>query len=305
MTIRIGIAGVQHPHIDAMLDDAARRTDTQLIGIAERDHRLRADYAGRYRLREFDDHTQLLDAGGLDAILVGDVFGARGHIITDALSYGVHVLTDKPMCTTHADLDAIHHAWRGGDHLLAIAFEKRFLPATLAFSDALEAGELGEIAMVTSSGPHKLTLNERPAWMFHAATYGGILNDLVVHDIDLLLHFTGATSGTVRGYVGNRGHPSVPEFEDHGLAAIQIDDGGPLASLDAHWLSPEAAPYFGDITMRVTGLHGTADMHWIHNRLVVGTHDRAPADVPLPQRRSATHDFLDALADGRPPAVSA
>ncbi|NEE02235.1 Gfo/Idh/MocA family protein [Phytoactinopolyspora halotolerans] len=304
MTIRIGIAGVQHPHMDAILDDAAAHTGAELVGLAERDPRLRAEYAQRYRVAAFEDHTQLLDAGELDAILVGDVFGARGRIIADALGHGLHVLTDKPMCTTPADLDAIHHAWRGGDRVLTIAFEKRFLPATLALSELLDAGELGEIVMVTSAGPHKLIRDERPAWMFHDDTYGGILNDLVVHDIDLLLHLTGAASGTVRGYAGNRCHADVPEFEDHGLAVIQVDDG-PLASLDAHWMSPQAAPYFGDIAMTVVGTHGTAELRWIHNRLILGTHHRPPAEIPLPGRRSATRDFLDALTDGRPPAVTA
>lgn len=304
MTIRLGVAGVRHPHIDAILTKAEQRAGVELTCIAESDRELRASYAGRYQLREYDDHTQLLHSEAVDAIAVADVFTRRGRIIADALGSGVHVLTDKPMCTTRSDLDAIHVAWRDSGRLLSIAFEKRFMPPTLALFELLDAGELGEIAMVTSTGPHKLTREQRPDWMFHAASYGGILNDLVVHDIDLLLRLTGARSGTVRGHAGNRGHGDRPDFEDHGLAVIQVDDGA-LASLDAHWLSPEAAPYFGDIKMCVTGLRGTADVLWKDNRLVAGTHHRPPEEVPLPGKRTAADDFFDALLAGREPSVTA
>jgi predicted dehydrogenase len=304
MTIRLGVIGVRHPHVDVILAEAQKRADVELTCIAEHDPELRSQYAERFHLREYDDHSRLLDTESVDAVVVADVFGARGRIIADALSAGVHVLTDKPMCTTRTDLDAIHAAWRGGDRLLSIAFEKRFLPSTLALSDVLDAGDLGEITMVTSTGPHKLTRAQRPDWMFRAETYGGILNDLVVHDIDLLLRLTGASSGTVQGHAGNRGHADRPGFEDYGLAVIQVDDG-PLASLDAHWLSPEAAPYFGDIKMCVVGLQGTADVLWKDDRLVVGTHARPPADVPVPERRRVAEDFLDALLGGREPSVTA
>ncbi|TDE01976.1 Gfo/Idh/MocA family protein [Jiangella asiatica] len=304
MTIRLAVAGVRHPHIDTIIAEAGHHDDVELVGIAEGDRELRGSYTARYGVRGYDDHAQLLDSGTADVIAVGDVYSARGAIVADALRSGHHVLADKPLCTTRADLDAIHAAWRGGDRLLSIAFEKRFYASTLALSEVLAQAELGEITMVTATGPHKLTRHRRPDWMFDAASYGGILNDLTVHDIDLLLHLTGVSSGQVRGHAGNRGNTDRPGFEDHGLAVVETD-GGPIAALDAHWLSPEAAPYHGDYRMRLVGTGGTADVLWKDDELVVATHERSPRDVPLPPRRRAAADFVDALRAGREPSVTA
>lgn len=302
--IRLGIAGVRHPHIDSVIEAARRRDDVTLVGIAETDDRLRETYSQRYGVRAFDEHTHLFDGGNVDAVAVGDVFGARGRIVADALSAGLHVLSDKPLCTTRADLDAIHAAWRGDGQVLSIAFEKRLAAPTVAMERVLAEGEIGDIVMISSTGPHKLLREQRPDWMFRRATYGGILNDLTVHDVDLMLHFTGARTGAVTARAGNRAVGDHPEFEDHGLAMFDVHDG-PVASVDAHWLNPEAAPYHGDYRMRVVGTRGTADLLWKNEQLIVGSHTVPPRPVALPPKRLAADDFLDALRDGRAPAVTA
>lgn len=302
MTLKLAVAGVAHPHIETIMAETKTRDDVDLVGIAEPDDVLRETFAARYGVAGFTSHTDLLDHG-VDIVAVGDVFGRRGRVVADALRAGAHVISDKPLCTTRADLDTIHHEWRRGDALLSVAFEKRFLPPTLAAAQLIETGELGDLALVTATGPHKLLRAQRPGWMFAAATYGGILNDLVVHDIDLLLQFTSARRGQVTGYAHNYGTSDEPEFEDAGLAVIHVDDG-PIASLDAHWFNPDAAPYHGDYRMRLVGTEGTADLLWKDNNLIVATHRDPPRSVPLPPRQRPAEDFFNAVVNGTTPAVS-
>lgn len=302
--IRCGIAGVQHPHIDTFLTECTQRDDVELVGIAERDPAQRAKYVERYGSKPYEDHRQLLDAENLDAVGIGDIFGDRGRIVIDALNAGVHVLADKPLCTTRADLDAIHAAWQSSKRLLSVAFEKRFYPPTLAVKEILDAGELGELALVTATGPHKLRKETRPAWFFEEKTYGGILNDLTVHDVDLLLDFTGGRRGEVTAHTGNYGNADHAGFEDAGLATVRVDDG-PIAALDAHWMSPEAASYHGDYRMRLVGTEGTAELLWKDDLLIVGTHTDAPREMPLPPRLRPAEDFFTALGEGRDPIVTA
>lgn len=297
MTVRLGVAGVAHPHINSILSQARQRADVTVVGIAEPEPTLRAEYTERYHAPGFADHTEMLDAAAVDAVAVGDVFGHRGKVVADALRAGAHVLADKPLCTSRSDLDTIHRQWLRGDRLLSVAFEKRFAGPTVAALELVGAGELGSIVLVTSTGPHKLLRPQRPDWMFRSATYGGVLNDLVVHDIDLLLQFTGRHRGRVTGYTSNNASLDTPEFEDSGLAVVEVD-GGPVASMDAHWFNPDAAPYHGDYKMRLVGTEGTADLFWKDNLLVVATHQRPPTEVPLPVPQGPAENFFDALTDG-------
>lgn len=304
MSLSLAIAGLRHPHIETIIDEARLRPDVKLVAIAESEPEIRTRYASSLGVPGYADHREMLDAVGVDVLGVGAVYGDRGGIVRDALLAGVHVLADKPLCTTLADLDAIERAWRDSGRHLSIAFEKRFYPPTIAATRLVAEGELGELVMISSSAPHKLTRQRRPDWMFDRIRYGGIINDLAVHDIDLLLHFSGATCGTLWAFAGNRANADQPGFEDHGLVTLRSDDGV-LASVEVSWLSPEAASYHGDYRMRLVGTKGTAELLWKDDVLAVATHSRPPWRESLPGRLRAAEDFFDALTRGRPPAVTA
>lgn len=304
MSFSLAIAGLRHPHIETIIEEARLRPEVRLVAIAEPDPAIRERYSSGLAVPGYADHRDMLGAAGPDVLGVGAVYGDRGAIVRDALLAGVDVLADKPLCTTLADLDAIERAWRESGRYLSVAFEKRFYPPTIAAARLVAEGELGELVMVSSSAPHKLTRRRRPDWMFDRARYGGILNDLAVHDIDLLLRFTGAVGGTLTAFAGNRANADLPGFEDHGMIALRSGDGV-LASIEVSWLSPEAASYHGDYRMRLVGTNGTAELLWKDDVLAVATHARAPWLEPLPGRLRPAEDFFDALASGRPPAVSA
>jgi predicted dehydrogenase len=299
MTIRFGLAGVRHPHVGYLLEEIERRPeDVRLVALAEDDPALREEYGRRLGVTTYDDYRELLARERLNAVGVVSVPGLRGGVVADCLAAGVHVVADKPLCTTLADLELVEAAWRRSGRLLSLLLDKRFYPPTLAVREMLAAGELGDLALAWASGPHRLRRATRPAWMFRHATYGGILNDLCIHDLDLLLWLTGARAGRVQGLTGNRAHPDLPEFQDHGQVLLRTE-GGLLATLEAHWFSPEAAPYHGDYRMVLTGTEGTAELRWAHGELHLATHRRPPRLVPLPPAGSVAADFFDAVRAGR------
>lgn len=302
--IAVAIAGLRHAHIETIIREALLRSDTKLVAIAEPEPEIRARYVSGLGLPGFSDHREMLDAVDIDVLAVGAVYGERGGIVRDALLAGAHVLADKPLCTTLADLDAIEKAWQDSDRHLSVAFEKRFYAPTIAAARLVANGELGELVMISSSAPHKLTRERRPGWMFDRSLYGGIINDLAVHDIDLLLHLSGARSGRLWAFAGNRANADRPDFEDHAMVTLRCDDGM-LASIEVSWLSPEAADYHGDYRMRLVGTNGTAELCWKDNVLAVATHSRPPRLEPLPEGLRPAEDFFDALARDRPPAVTA
>jgi predicted dehydrogenase len=297
--IRLAIAGLRHPHIDTIIAEARIRDDVTLVGVAEPDDPIRAGYAERLGVPAVADYHDLLDRA--DVVGIGAINSDRASIACAALDAGVHVIADKPLATTLSDVDAVEAAWRRSDRLLSVAYEKRFYPPTLAAEEIMH--ELGDLAIVAASAPHKLRRETRPDWMFRHETYGGILNDLAVHDLDLFLHFTGASKGIVNAVAGNRGNADRPEFQDYGVATVRADDG-PVGTFEVHWMSAEAADYHGDYRMRLVGTDGTAELLWKDDRLEVATHKRPPRTIALPTGRRPAEDFFDAVIAGRPPAIS-
>ena len=298
--IRFGIAGAAHPHVESFISEVAARDDIELVGVYDPDPTIAAALAQRLTVPAYADHHSLLAEAGVDAVAIAAIYDQRPQLIVECLERGVHVAVDKPMATQLSDLDAIEQAAQGSSAHVSLVLEKRYYPVTLAAQQLCAEGVLGEIVHVSATAPHRLLPAHRPDWFFVRQSYGGILGDLLTHDLDLALQFTGATSGVVHAYASNTAHPDKPEFQDLGAALLHTDDNRTIA-LDAHWLSPEAAPYHGDYRMQLVGTEGTADLLWKDNLLLIATHHQAPCRVALPLGRRPVQNFFDAIRDQRSP----
>lgn len=305
--MKVAILGAAHQHVDYVLAEAAKRDEFELVAAAEPDPQLRERFLGGISAPLYDTPRQLLEAHDIDVALITGIYSQRAEAAVAALRAGAHVLADKPLCTSLTQLESVREAAVDAGRHVSIVFEKRFYPATLALRRLLSDGVLGNIAMVASTGPHKLNQSTRPAWFLDPATYGGIAGDLPIHDIDLVLDLVGEQQGTVRAgtvsaHVGNARADDRPGFDDH--VALLMRAGDVPATIEANWLGPEAADVHGHYRMRVTGSLGTAEVDWAYHRLTVTTHDRESWDEPLgPVQRPAQY-FFDALLAGEQPEIT-
>lgn len=290
---RLAVIGAAHAHVSYALDELAHRDDLALVGIADSDPQTAERYAVEHGVTAYSDHRLLLDERQPDVVMIAGIYADRAEAIVAALRAGAHVLADKPLCTTLAELDAIESAQQQTGRIVSLLLEKRNYPETLAARALLADGELGDLVQVASSGPHKLNRPTRPDWFLSKGTYGGILGDLAVHDIDLVLLLSGATEGTVTGLTGTADFPLY--------GSLLLRAGMVAASIEVNWLTPAAAPYHGDYRMRLTGTDGTAELYWAQGRLLAATSERPPWEVDLPAGRRPAADALAALASGREP----
>lgn len=306
MTIRLAIAGMAHPHVSYLFEELPHRPDVTLVAVSDPDEGLRTKYAGQAGVPGYADHRDMLAAHDVDVVSTVGVFGHRGAAVVDALRAGAHVLADKPLCTDLGQLAEIEKVAAETGRHVSVIFEKRWYPATLAVRRLIADGVLGDLALVASTGPHKLIYDNRPAWFFRREEYGGILNDLGVHDIDIVLALSGATSGTVSGLAANNSLPQHDGFTDNGALLLRADgSGGPVtATIDAHYLNPKAAPFHGHYRMRLVGTRGTAELDWARHQLDVVTDDRPPWTEELPPGLRPAEEFFTALLAGRDPEVT-
>lgn len=302
--MRVAILGAAHFHVNYALEELKHRPDLKLVGAAESDPAMREQFLGDLpgEAPVYASVEELTAAVDFDVALVAGAYNQRAAATLAALDSGAHVLADKPLCTSLDDLDRIERAAERANKHVSVVFEKRFYPATLALQRLLDDGVLGKIALVASTGPHKLRQHTRPEWFLDSRRYGGIAGDLPVHDIDLVLSMTGATSGTVSAVTGNARPDDHPGFDDH--VALLLHAGDAVATIEANWLSPEAADVHGHYRMRVAGSEGTAELDWAYHSLRVATHDRGTWEEPLGEAVRPAKYFFDAVAAGEEPQVT-
>ncbi len=302
-TLDIAIIGAAHPHIEYVLSEVVARSDVRIAAVADHDPARLAELERRTQAPGYSDRIALLDAHKVQAVAIFSEFGLRASVVAELLRRNIFAIVDKPMAVTLPQLALIEEALAGRD-LLTLLLEKRFYPVTLALRSVLDSGELGDIVSISSTGPHKLVPSRRPAWMFEPSTYGGILADLTVHDIDLALWLTGYTSGTISGWVSPTPAAGTTNFPALGRAILACDNG-PQFAIEVDWIQPEASPRHGDYAMRISGTRGRADVLFAENRLLVETATRPRREVDLPPGGSPSGFVFDHLARGMPLQISA
>jgi predicted dehydrogenase len=301
---RIVLAGVERARIEKVASLARARPEFDLVAVADTDRAAADRCAAKYAVKAWYDYDAMLDEMRPDAVAIGGAFYEHGRLVADALRRGCHVICDKPLCVSLDELESIEQSVVASPGLMVhLLLEKRFWPETVATKALIESGELGDIALAWASGPHKLLRETRPGWMFDPQQYGGIINDLAVHDIDLLLYLTGAQAADVQAMSGQRAESEDPGFEDYSSMAMRTDKGL-LANVEVHWLSPAAAPYHGDYHMILTGTQGTADLRFVNHTVTVATHTEGPREIALGGSRHPAEDFLDALRDEAVPEIT-
>ena len=131
MRVRVGVVGgglvAQAMHLHYL---ATQRERFDLVALAEPSAVVRESLGARYGIRGLHpDHRPLLDAGGVDAVVVCSPPGTHAPVVLDALDAGLHVFVEKPMCITLAHADAIVAARDRASRVVQVGTMKRFDPA--------------------------------------------------------------------------------------------------------------------------------------------------------------------------------
>ena len=116
----------------------------ELAALVEPSEAVREALAARYGIAAtYADYRGLLDAGGVDAVVVCSPAGTHAEVVLAALEAGLHVFVEKPMCITLADADAIVAARDRTERVVQVGYMKRFDPAYELLLDELPESSAG------------------------------------------------------------------------------------------------------------------------------------------------------------------
>ncbi|WP_164234068.1 Gfo/Idh/MocA family protein [Microbacterium hydrocarbonoxydans] len=293
----IVIVGVAHSHVEYALAELRERPDLRLDGVHDPDQEAAAGIAAEFGAPVLSSLDEVLRLRSSIVVCAG-VYSERADIVLAALRGGADVLCDKPLCLDLDELAAIEATAASTGRRVALMLEKRTYPETLALTEAIEEGRLGVPVALASWAPHKLLREQRAPWFLDPDNYGGILADLLVHDVDIALQITGATRGTVRGWLG----PTIETgFHLQGGATVVLDDGdgdGVRLSAEVDWLTPSGSDIHGDYRLRVVGAEGTAEVYWGRGVFELTTASEPRHSPRAPRGRRPAQDALDALLAG-------
>ncbi|MEM9222969.1 MAG: Gfo/Idh/MocA family oxidoreductase [Pseudomonadota bacterium] len=259
--LTLGVIGIDHRHIYGQLENMQALGCTCKGWWTDGDPQPVAGFVKRFpNVPRVDDRKRLLEDPDIDMILLADIPVHRAERAIEAMEAGKDVMTDKPGCTTLAQLDAIKACVRRTGRIWSIDFSERFeVPAVTKATELVADGAIGKVVQTVGLGPHRLNRATRPDWFFAEASYGGILADIASHQVDQFLFFAGAEDAEiVTSSVGNFANPSDPGLQDFG--EILLRSGGVQGYVRVDWYTPDALPNWGDGRFTLLGTEGYIEL---------------------------------------------
>lgn len=260
MSLPFVALGLDHRHIYGMTENMLQTGATCLGYWTDGTPETLPGFVKRFPdLRRFETLDAALDAGAALA-LISAIPADRSVLAVRAMRQGMDVMSDKPGCTTHAQLTEIKACVTETGRIWSINFSERFeVPAVTRATELVEAGAIGRVVHTAGLGPHRLNRATRPDWFFQRDRYGGILTDIGSHQIDQFLHFTGAGTAQIsHAMVANYANPEDPGLQDFGEIGLRSEAASGTIRVD--WYTPDALPTWGDGRLTILGTAGTIEL---------------------------------------------
>lgn len=298
--LRIALAGFRHIHIFDLYQRVIEHPQLRLVATCEEhfDDSLMAAKGLKPTHKNFDEMLASVDC---DIVALGDCYGRRGSQAIRALRAGKHIIADKPLCTSSAELDEIESLSREKNLCVGLMFDLRDHGNFIALREVIRSGRIGEVQTVSFSAQHPLLWGRRPSWYFDPGMHGGTLNDIAIHAIDFIPWVTGLGIQEITAARSwNAKAKEAPHFKDCGQVALRLSNGGGVLG-DVSYLAPDSCGYTIDNYWRITvhGTQGFAETSYNRSGVTVADDSSTVPDLmpPAPARPGGyLQDFLDDIA---------
>jgi predicted dehydrogenase len=267
--------------------------------------------------RRFQDWHDLVALPDVDIVDICTPNRTHAAIALAALKSGKHVLCEKPLATTAAEVLNLRDAAARANRLVMTAQHLRFDPRSRQLKTLIDAGLLGDIYYTRAQWLRRRLLPPRTTFIEQRLSGGGAAFDIGVHVLDLACWFAGspepvsvsamaddrlARRPDLSGDWGDWDHQRI-NVEDFAAAFVRFANGAALM-LETSWLAFQSEP-----ELRRLQCFGTQGGLVWPDGTIAGETNKVPWDlrVTATAESSPHHEeilaFAQAVRDGLPSPV--
>ncbi len=197
--VGVGALGEHHARIYSELPEA------ELVAVVDVKPERATEIAQRHNCRALTDWRELLDLVEAVSLVAPTVLHAE--LGAALLRRGIHVLVEKPIADSLAGADALIEARERGGCVLRVGHSERFNPAATAIQELINRPLFFEAHRLGVFVPRSLDID--------------VVLDLMIHDLDLILHWVGEPIAEIRAV----GVPVLTPRVDIANARIEFENG--------------------------------------------------------------------------------
>ncbi len=243
----IGLGGIAHTHVPGWNASPY----TEIVGGADINPAVFEPWKAKYGMTHFTENgADLINDPEIDIIDVCTPNRCHAPQVIAALKAGKHVLCEKPLAPTPAEIHEMIAARNQSGKLLMTAQHFRFRGISKAVKAEVDEGVLGSVYHARAWMLRRSGLPLKDTFIYKKNSGGGPTIDIGVHILDLALWLMGhpkpvAVSGVSRVELahhegsftswGNQAVPQDIDVEDFAAAFVRFDTGATLV-LEVSWL---------------------------------------------------------------------
>ena len=294
--INLGVISLDHPHADGNHFPALHYiTDRiNIAAIAHPEHAVAQPWLEKFAADYHPATADLLADPEIDAVLVTSKNHRHAADAVAAARAGKDIFCDKPIATSVADARAIVAAVRENGVRFVTTFPVRCNSSVRRLKTLIDSGQLGAIRAIMATNHGCMYEPGEPNWVRDPAQNGGgCLIDHTVHVADIIRWLTQAEFAWVRALTATALR-DIPA-EDIAVLQGQLTDETTY-QIDASWSRRGRDPMWGDVTFRVVGTKGSANLD-LYNHQRIEIYDDQGVQFRYPNYLAREHGeiFLEYL----------
>ncbi len=237
----------------------------------------------------------------IGAVMICTPTDTHAGLIERAVSAGKAVFCEKPVSLDAGRIERCLKVVREAKGKLMIGFNRRFDPSFADVKRRLEAGEAGNVELITI-----LSRDPAPPPVSYIERSGGLYRDMMIHDFDMARFLLGEEPVVIHAVGANLVDPAIGKAGDVDTAAVLLKTAsGKIAQIS----NSRRATYGYDQRIEVHGSRGLLAAGNRHATTVIRADGEGYATDPaLPffleryaeAYRAELEAFVSSVVDGKP-----
>lgn len=180
--------------------------------------------------RHTSDSAEAIGSSDVDAVIAAVPTVHHRSVTEMAAKNGKHVFCEKPIALSLDDAEAMVAACRDAGVGLMVGHVVRFFPDYVRIHELLAENAVGNVGVVRTRRLNRHPRSVRP-WYADMAQSGGMIVDLMIHDLDTLRWYFGDVERVMAHALSFTQHQDTV---DYALAILRFQNGV-VAHVEGSW----------------------------------------------------------------------
>lgn len=200
----VGCGGMMGVHADRLL----KRTDCEISALCDINQNQLENFKEKFpallNCPTFTTHQELYRANLCDAVLIATPHTSHKDQVIQAFQNNLHVLCEKPLATTTADVLACIESRNQSGKIGALAYQRHGEGPFIFIKEIVDSGRYGKLRAINSHLGQQWYQFTAGSWRHKLSeSGGGQINDSGSHMIDVLLWISSLQAKSVTAFMDN------------------------------------------------------------------------------------------------------